>query len=338
MSNTKQILAMLRSRADGDDEQFYSIALQVAAAEARQGHRKTAEELRAAVDEARSARGTRTTVAVPFAAPRGELEGLLDLREVKTTLADVILSEGLTTRLNALLLQQRKRDWLREYGKIPNRRVLFVGPPGAGKTLTAEALAGELHLPFYIIRLDSLITRFMGETAAKLRLIFNETLKRRAVYFFDEFDAVGGTRSASNDVGEMRRVLNSFLLFLEEPCAVDSLIVAATNHSEILDRALIRRFDEVLEFSMPNEDEIRAVVKSHIRPMRYPSIKWETVVNAAEGLSQAEIARATEEAVKVAILEERNSLNTADITKRLRERQVMSEAFHRRHTANEDQT
>lgn len=319
---------MLKSRADGDEDQFYSIALQVAAAEARQGRRQVAEEIREAVDEARSARGTKSSVAVPFAAPRGDLEGLLELRETRLTLADVILSKDLSNRLNALLLQQRKRDWLREYGKTPNRKVLFVGPPGAGKTLTAEALAGELRLPFYIIRLEALITRYMGETAAKLRLIFNETLKRRAVYFFDEFDAVGGKRSAANDVAEMRRVLNSFLLFLEEPCAVDSLIVGATNHSELLDRALTRRFDEVLEFSLPTDEEIKAVIKSHIRPMKYPNMAWKSVIKAAQGLSQAEIARATEEAVKVAILSERSSIKAVDLTERLNERQLMVAAFN----------
>lgn len=336
MSNTKQILAMLHSRAEGDDEQFYSIALQVAAAEARAGHRNTANEIRSAVDEARSARGTSASVAVPFAAPRGDLEGLLDLRETKLTLADVILSSSLADRLNEMLLQQRKRDWLREYGKTPNRRVLFVGPPGAGKTMTAEAIAGELRLPFYIIRLENLITRYMGETAAKLRLIFNETLKRRAVYFFDEFDAVGGKRTAANDVAEMRRVLNSFLIFLEEACATDSVIVAATNHSEILDRALNRRFDDVLEFTLPTEEEIRAVVKSHIRPMKYPKLGWKAVAKAAAGLSQAEIARATEEAVKTAILSERNVIKTADLTHRLFERQKMGAAFRRSAEAEKD--
>ncbi len=327
MSNTKQILAMLRSRAEGDDDQFYSIALQVAAAEARRGHRQTAEELRAAVDDARSARGTTASVAVPFAAPRGDLEGLLDLREVRTTLSNVILAKDLSARLDTVLVQQRRRDWLREHGKTPNRKVLLVGPPGAGKTMTAEALAGELRLPFYIIRLEALITRYMGETAAKLRLIFNETLKRRAVYFFDEFDAVGGKRIAANDVAEMRRVLNSFLLFLEEPTSVDSLIVGATNHAELLDRALTRRFDEVLEFRLPTEEEIRAIVQSHLRPMKYPNIKWASVLSAAQNLSQAEIARAAEETVKMAILSERDMLKTADILEKLHERRAMREAF-----------
>lgn len=327
MSNAKQILAMLQSRAEGDDERFYSIALQIAAAEARQGHRKTAEEIRSAVDEARSAGGTRMSVAVPIAAPRGDLEGLLELRETRRTLADIILPDDLAKRLNELILQQRKRDWLREHGKTPNRKVLFVGPPGAGKTITAEVLAGELRLPFFIIRLDGLITRYMGETATKLRLVFNETLKRRGVYLFDEFDAVGGKRAAVNDVAEMRRVLNSFLLFLEEPSSVDSLIVGATNHTELLDSALTRRFDEVLEFRLPNDDEIKSVIKYHIRSMKYPSITWKTVVNAAEGLSQAEIARAAEEAVKVAILSERRTLTTADLSSKLRDRRAMADAF-----------
>ncbi|MEM7670814.1 MAG: ATP-binding protein [Pseudomonadota bacterium] len=327
MSNAKQILAMLRSRADGDDEQFYSIALQIAAAEARQGRRRTAEDIREAVDAARSARGTKASVAIPFAVPRGDLDGLLELRQTRLTLADVVLAEDLHARLQALLHQQRKRDWLREHGKVPNRRALFVGPPGSGKTMTAEALAGELRLPLYVIRLDALITRYMGETAAKLRLVFSETLKRRGVYLFDEFDAVGGQRAATNDVAEMRRVLNSFLLFLEEPGTTDSLIIAATNHSVLLDRALRRRFDEILNFELPSEQEIRAIIKLHIRPMKYPNLKWNSVLQEAQGLSQAEIARAVEETVKDAILAETNTIRTSDIVTKLRERRTMADAF-----------
>ena len=323
MSSSKHIVALLRSRAEGDDEQFYSIALQVAAAGARQGHRTTANEIRAAVDEARSTNGVAPSVVVPFAVPRGELAGLLDLRKPRATLSNVVVSARLADRLKDLLQQQRRRDWLREHGKTPNRRVLFTGPPGVGKTLTAEALAGELRLPLYTIRLEALITRYMGETAAKLRLVFNETLKRRAVYFFDEFDAVGHQRAAGNDVAEMRRVLSSFLLFLEEPSAVDSLIVAATNHGDVLDKALTRRFDEVLEFDLPTDDEIRAIVKSYLRPMLYPKIVWKSVLEAAQGLSQAEVARASEEAVKAAILAESRVIECRALVDRIWERRAM---------------
>lgn len=318
---------MLRSQAEGDEEQYLSIALQVAAAEARQGRRETANEIRAAVDAARAHRGVKPSIPIAFSRPKGDLEGLLELRETRNRIADVVLPGHISERLENLLLQQRRRDWLREHGRVPSHRLLFVGPPGSGKTMTAEALAGELRLPLFVIRLDTLITRFMGETAAKLRLVFDETLRRRAVYLFDEFDAVGGRRSASNDVAEMRRVLNSFLQFMEEPSATDSPIVAATNHPELLDRALLRRFDEVLEFDLPDAEQVRAVIKANLRGMKYPRLSWPAIEDTAQGLSQAEIARAANEAVKDAILAQRKTISTAQLTAKLSERQAMRAAF-----------
>jgi SpoVK/Ycf46/Vps4 family AAA+-type ATPase len=327
MSNAKQILAMLRSRAEGDDERFYSIALQIAASEARQGHRTTAEELRAAVDDARGKVSRGASVAIPFSKPRGDLESLIDLKPAKLRLADVVLDSGLFKRLQDIVRQQQKREWLREHGKTPNRRVLFVGPPGSGKTMTAEALAGELKLPLFVIRLESLITRFMGETASKLRLIFDETLRHRGVYLFDEFDAIGGRRNATNDVAEMRRVLNSFLQLMEQPNATDSILIGATNHPELLDRALLRRFDAILEFSAPSDEQIQSLLKSSLKPLRASKLNWSVVVPKARGLSQSEIVRAAEDAVKTAILDERNTLTTGDIVERLDERAQMREAF-----------
>ena len=224
---------MLRSRAEGNDVAFYSIALQAAASEARQGRREIAQEMRDEVARARASTSRGQTVAIPFASPRGNLEGLLELRDPHYKLKDVVLKDRLLSRFEDILRQQRKRDWLREHGKVPTRRLLFVGPPGSGKTMSAEAIAGELHLPLYVIRLEGMITRYMGETAAKLRLIFDETAKRRGVYLFDEFDAVGGRRAATNDVAEMRRVLNSFLQFMEEDNSTDSIIICSTNHPSL---------------------------------------------------------------------------------------------------------
>lgn len=327
MSNAKQILAMLRSRAEGDDEQFYSIALQIAASEARQGRKTTAEELRTAIDEARSKPSRGASVAIPFGRPRGDLETLIELKPARLRLSDVVLHELLQKRLHDVVRQQQKREWLREHSKTPNRKLLFVGPPGSGKTMTAEALAGELKLPLYVIRLESLITRFMGETASKLRLVFDETLKRRGVYLFDEFDALGGRRNATNDVAEMRRVLNSFLQLMEQPNATDSLLISATNHPELLDRALLRRFDAILEFDAPTDEQIQTLIRTSLKPFKLSRLNWESIVGRARGLSQSEIVRATEDAIKTAILDERNILTTGDLLERLDERIQMREAF-----------
>lgn len=331
MSNTQQILAMLRSRAEGDDDQFYSIALQIAASEARQGRRSTAEARRAAVETARTAR-KETSVAIPFSKPRGDLEGLIEHREPRYTLKDVVLEDVLRARLDELVREQQKRSWLREHGKTPNRRALFVGPPGSGKTMTAEGLAGQLLLPLFVIRLEALITRFMGETAAKLRLVFDETAKRRGVYLFDEFDAVGGQRSATNDVAEMRRVLNSFLQYMEEENATDSLIIGATNHPNLLDNALLRRFDLVLAFELPSQDQVRQIILSALRPFKAKRLSWTNLFRAAEGLSQAEITCATEDTVKSAILNESDTVTSDQLMKRLLQRREMQEAFSRKAT------
>lgn len=327
MSNVKQILAMLRSRAEGDEEAFFSIALQVAAAEARQGRRQAAEELRAEVDKARAKTSRGASIPIQFSTPRGNVEGLLELREPRFKLKDVVLDARLLGRFSDVLRQQRRRDWLREHGKVPSRRMLFIGPPGSGKTMTAEAIAGELNLPHFVIRLEGLITRYMGETAAKLRMIFDETAKRRGVYLFDEFDAVGSQRTANNDVAEMRRVLNSFLQFMEEGNGTDSLIICATNHPSLLDRALLRRYDQVVEFDAPTAEQVRKLVSTNIAPLKAPRLAWAKLLPIADGLSQAEIVRALDDAVKSAILDEKSQLSTDDIAERLHERHAMRNAF-----------
>jgi SpoVK/Ycf46/Vps4 family AAA+-type ATPase len=303
MATADQVKALVKSHADGDDERFYSVALQVAARAARSGHSSMAQELRDLVDTLRSRQPqlAAARAPIPVAQPRGELAGLLAVSYPSTTLADLVLDEGVKTRLDRVVLEQRQRDALLARGFSPQRRLLLIGPPGTGKTLTAQALAGELRLPLFAIRLDSLITKMMGETAAKLRLIFDALAQTRGVYLFDEVDALAGERTQGNDVGEIRRVLNSFLQFLEQDCS-ESLVVAASNHPQLLDRALFRRFESVIEYPLPSPAVTERVVRNRLAAVPTSDIDWAAVRDAGRGHSHAELTMAAESAAKDAIL------------------------------------
>ncbi|WIG95223.1 ATP-binding protein [Myxococcus sp. SDU36] len=324
MANAAQVKALIRSHADGDDARFYAIAMQVAAQAARSGHGKFATELRELVDQVKArAKGapvlTRGPKPIPLAQPRGELAGLLTIGYPKTRVSDMALTPPLRARLDRVLTEQRERERLREHGFSPVRKLLLVGPPGTGKTMTAAALAGELGLPLFSIQLDGLITKYMGETAAKLRLVFDAIQSMRGVYFFDEFDALGGERGGKNDVGEIRRVLNSFLQFLEQDDS-DSLVLGATNHVGLLDRALFRRFDAVLEYTLPTPELATHVMQGRLSLLDTRSIDWATVAKDAEGLSHAEIAMACEHAAKNAILDHTTSVRGAELASALHDR------------------
>ena len=323
MATADQVKALIRCHAEGDDARFYAVAIQVAAQAARSGHGRFSQELRDLVDQVKARNSafevTRGPKPVPLAQPRGELAGLLTVSYPKTRMADMALPGVLRKRIERVLTEQRERDRLREHGFSPMRKLLLVGPPGTGKTMTAAALAGELGLPLFSIRLDGLITKYMGETAAKLRLVFDAIQATRGVYLFDEFDALGGERSAKNDVGEIRRVLNSFLQFLEQDDS-DSIVLGATNHVGLLDRALFRRFDVVLEYSLPEEDISTHVMRGRLALLNTENLKWNEVAAAAEGLSHADIVMACEQAAKNAILKHTTIVSDTELVAALSER------------------
>ncbi len=238
-----------------------------------------------------------------------------------TSLAELTFSEGLKASFKRIILEQRQQKKLKERGFKPRRKILLYGPPGTGKTVTASALAKELSLPLFTIRLDGLITKYMGETAAKLRQIFDAIMLTRGVYLFDEFDAIGGDRNAGNDVGEIRRVLNSFLHFFEKDCS-DSLIIAATNFVKLLDNALFRRFDDVIEYSLPSQEQTISILKNRVHDFKSSHISWDAIASAAKNLSQAEITRAADEAAKIAILNNSDFISQESLAEAIKERQL----------------
>ena len=309
MSTARHIIALLKSYAEGQEQQFQSAALQMAAHEARLGHRKLAQEIKELVDQAKEKRSAvERKGPVPLVQPKGELANLLSAEYPDTKLSDMVLPADLEVSLKKILREQRQRNRLSNYNLSPRRKILLIGPPGAGKTMTASALAGELQLPLFTVIYSSLFGKFMGEAAAKLKLIFDAMKLTRGVYFFDEFDALGGERSNVNDVGEARRVLNSFLFFIENDDS-DSLVIAATNHPKLLDHALFRRFDDVIEYTLPGDEIIRRLIKARLLMFKPEYSNWEDILDAAKGLSPAEIIRATDEAAKQAVLSDTEKIS-----------------------------
>jgi len=324
MATAEQIKALVKSHNEGDDSRFYSVAMQVAAGEAKNGHPEFAAELRALIDKAREKQGlplpSGTTISI--ASPRGELAELLSAFYPETRLSDMILTPALGARLRRIVEEQRQIAKLKGHNLHPRQRLLLTGPPGCGKTMTASALAGELGVPLLVVRLDGLITKFMGETTAKLRLIFDAVERTRAVYLFDEFDSIGTERGSGSDVGEIRRVLNSFLMFIERHPGT-SLIIAATNHAHSLDTALFRRFDDLLEFHRPDKALILETIQRRLALAPVAAkVDFDKAAAAAQRMSFAEIVKACDEGLKEVLLRDRHELRTADLLTAIRERRA----------------
>lgn len=312
MATARQLKVLLESYAESDDDRFVTTALQIAAYEATHGHARLAAELQNLVEQGRQKRGRARSRTLSLHEPRGELASLLSCAHPDLKLPDMVLADGLRSRLLRVLTEHRQRDKLAAKDLRPRHRILLLGPPGTGKTMAAAALAGELHLPLFTVLLHGLLTRFLGETAAKLKTVFDAIATVRGVYLFDEFDAIGGKRDAANDVGEIRRVLNSFLQFLEQDQSA-SIIVAATNHPDLLDRALFRRFDDALTFSLPTREESVLAIQRRLAHFDVASVEWNRVAVAVSGLSFADAVRGAENAARHVVLQDKSELTTEDL-------------------------
>lgn len=323
MANAEQIKGLLKSHRDGDEDRFYAIALQVAAHASRQGHATQAREIKQLIDTAKEAEAPAKGIA-----PRqsqchlpAELTGVLREVVADVRIDQMVLDAPTREKLLRVVLEQRQQHRFKPYGLHPRRKLLLIGPPGAGKTMTASVLASELGLPLYAVLLDGLITKYLGETASKLRLVFDAIRNTRAIYFFDEFDALGARRATENEVGEIRRVLNSFLQFIEQDES-ESLVVAATNHIDLLDPALFRRFDDVIEYRHPTDQQVLEVLKNRLYLFDTKCVRWHQVVENASGLSYADLVKAAEEAAKESLLNNEPGVSTEGLLKGLNDRRI----------------
>ena len=293
MATADQIKALIKAHIEHEDDRFKKVVLQIAAYEATRGHETYARELK--------------KYAEKIGAPKGNVFRLnqqtpmLLMTIPSDRLTDLIVSDEILERIERILNEFRNRNKLQKYGLMNRRKILIEGRPGTGKTFTASVIASELDLPLYTVQMDKVVTKFMGETSAKLRQIFDAVSSSTGVYFFDEFDAIGADRGLDNEVGEARRILNSFLQFLEQDES-ESVIVAATNNQRLLDQALFRRFDDVLHYSMPSREDIRRLFELRIGAFDRNFIVSEQLLDKASPLSHAEIIRVCDDAIKISIL------------------------------------
>lgn len=309
MATADHVESLIKAYIAHDDVRFKTVVLQIAAYEAKLGHENIARKLKTYADNI------------------GKSNKIINLNQqhsmLLTTfpdyrLADLIVSDEVKERIKRILNEFRNRNKLRQYGLNNRRKILIEGNPGTGKTFTASIIASELKLPLYTVQMDKLVTKFMGETSVKLRQIFDQIENSTGVYFFDEFDAIGADRGLDNEVGEMRRILNSFLQFIEQDSSA-SIIIAATNNQKMLDNALFRRFDDILHYPLPSSEEIQCLFEYKLLVVDSNFVVSDRLINQAKGLSHAEIIRVCDDAIKNTILND-EKIDESSIIKLINER------------------
>ena len=305
MAHGKLLRQLIRSGAEGDLDAFRGVAKRVIAEERQKQHHLLANDLetilygRTKMPSSQTLRNLLPTI--PVDRERGI--PLLTAREPVLGLEDVVLSPENLSLVEEILREHNREEILKAHGLRPSDRVLFCGPPGCGKTLTAEVIASELGRPLIVVRTDSVVSSFLGETAANLRKVFDFVAASPTVALFDEFDALGKEREDASEHGELRRVVNAVLQMLDA-YEGRSLIIAATNHEGMLDSAVWRRFEEVLYLNPPTTAELGKLLRVKLRGVRR-DFDFEEVMERGwfNGTTHADVERVVRRAVKEMVLE-----------------------------------
>jgi SpoVK/Ycf46/Vps4 family AAA+-type ATPase len=298
----------------GRDDEFRTVAELMIGEEERKGNVALARSLRKVLDASASTSATRSSrpralaPLIPFPDAAAELVERIEPTHV---LGDVVLSADNVRVLKGLVEEFRRAEDIQRKALPVRSRVLFCGPPGTGKTLTAEVFAAELKLPFFVVKLDRLISSFLGETAGNVRKVFEFARKQHCVVFLDEFDALARARDDASEHSELRRVVNSLLLFIER-IKPNGFLVAATNLEDSIDSAIYRRFDEVMWFDLPTKAHIGQFLKRKFRNVP-TDVDPATFIDAFADYSLADIERACLQAIKAPIIARRAKVEAGDL-------------------------
>ena len=297
MATADQILSLIRNHLNNDDTQFRKVALQISAVEARSGHAIVARTIQELLNQKKTSLGT-----VRLVSKNKDIDDLLLQVDTYDDRTSLVLSQELKEKLDRVIKEYLKKETLSKYGLANRRKLLLYGASGTGKTMTASALAKEFNLPFFVVRTEKVVTKFMGETGQKLGRIFDFINEVPAVYLFDEFDAIGSQRGMDNEVGEQRRILNTFLQLLERDDS-DSFIIAATNSIESIDKAMFRRFDDVIEYKLPDREQRLALLREYLYTAK--DLDFSSTEPLFNGMSHAEIKMVCSDIFKESLLNDR---------------------------------
>jgi SpoVK/Ycf46/Vps4 family AAA+-type ATPase len=307
MANAEQILTLIKSHVGGDDDRFRTTALQIAAMESKAGHGALSRLIKEAIE------GNGKGIIRRLTPINAEFSDMILPVKMPFKIEDLISSEEVNVKINRIIREYVQREKLAEFNLGNRRKILLSGPSGTGKTMTASILGNELHLPLYVVLMEKVITKFMGESSLKLSRVFEVIADVPGVYLFDEFDAIGSQRGLENEVGEQRRILNTFLQLMERDDS-ESIIVAATNSAGVLDKALFRRFDDVVEYNLPNPEESQRIIYRQLGQYLPTHFDISSLLPLFDGMSHAEITMVCKDILKESLLND-TSLNKLLIEK-----------------------
>jgi len=313
MANGKVLRQLIKAGATGDVAAFRRVSEVIIEEERQKQHHLLANDLEHILYGDHAIQTSRVPAAPPVPVDKERGLPLLDIRQPSRSLDEIVLPESSSDAVEEILEENRRADVLRTHGMKAISKVIFFGPPGCGKTLAAEVVACELDMPLAIVRLDTLVSSYLGETAANLRQIFDFISQYPMVVLFDEFDAIGKERGDSGDHGELRRVVNAVLQMMDAYQG-KSLILAATNHEHILDSAIWRRFDDAIEFPLPDKHQLSELMKLKLRGIRRQfELEDDEVLSLFIGKSGADLERIVRRAIKRMILRSQEFLTLKDL-------------------------
>ncbi len=318
MVGNGRLVALFRAFGERKDVTFIRVAEAIIADELAGNHHALATELRTALDVARGVgREPRSTPELlPLPKDRRNGEQLITYREPTVSQDQIVLTKNCSKKVARILEEHRNKHLLAQHGYQPKRKLLFWGPPGCGKTFTANFIAHELGMPLGTIRLNAVISSFLGDTAAHIQRVFDVANSRPMVLLLDEIDAIAKNRDDRNDVGELKRVVNSLLQAMDAFTSSGSIIIAASNHQYLLDPAIWRRFDDIVHFPPPTEAERQQYLGLLLNGVSFTGALHQTA-RTLSSLSFADIQKVVVDAIKNMLLRGDTDLRATDISEQL---------------------